>query len=629
MTGVPSSPGVGAWGEGTGRPDLTFLNVAARHGMVAPEAVAELMREAVKHSISPAALVVERGLMDPVQVEMVETLTQPDEAIPGYEILGVLGRGGMGVVYRARQKNLDRTVALKTILVSQLAQPGMAARFEREAITSGQLRHPNIVAAYDFGRCRGRLYFAMELVEGEELGTLIERRGKLSEATAWGLARQVASGLAHAAKAGVVHRDVKPANVLLVTPPEGFPLPVGMPMVKIADFGLAFLARDTEVSDRLTVAGNTLGTPRYMAPEQLEGSDVDGRADIYALGATVYHMLCGVPPFNDRTLQAVITRKLKGEPPRVSDLVATVSPRSVELVAQMMARDPAHRVPDYSELLRRIDQVAASASCDHEPLMETSELPTVQEPCATEIMPVAGSSSQGPSPRSSWLWPAVMGGLPLVMVAIGWLFMRQWQHESIPDTSVTYSPGVWNAYLFDGSSLSGWSIVNGQWSLDVDDEGGRILAGNGVASRTIRREPPLDDYRVTLAVALKDASAVELQFAFTPTGNGGVARSFLRLERGKAIVGRRDADGGRIEPTASPVLIQASPEVEGETIRHELRVERHGTSWRAFVDARPVGVLPVPHGREMPELRLATEGGVAWFDTIEVMEMKPPRASER
>src|SRR5262249_28528733 len=147
------------------------------------------------------------------------------------------------------------------------------------------------------GRHEGRLYFAMELVEGEDVEQRVEQRGPLDEATAWGLARQAASGLAHAAGFGIVHRDVKPANLLLVEPPAGFPLPHGLPLVKIADFGLAFLAEEAETRTRLTATNATVGSPHYMPPEQLEGASVDVRADIYALGATVYHMLAGQPPF--------------------------------------------------------------------------------------------------------------------------------------------------------------------------------------------------------------------------------------------------------------------------------------------------------------------------------------------
>ncbi len=165
------------------------------------------------------------GMLDPVQVDIVETLLSPEDVVPGYQILDLIAQGGMGVVYRARQKSLDRIVAIKTILVSQMHDQSSFARFEQEAVAVARLRHPNIVAAYDFGRHQGRLFFVMELVEGEDVQRTIENEGPLTENVAWRLLRQAAAGLSHAASAGIIHRDIKPANLLLVEPPAGFELP--------------------------------------------------------------------------------------------------------------------------------------------------------------------------------------------------------------------------------------------------------------------------------------------------------------------------------------------------------------------------------------------------------------------
>src|SRR5262245_37213355 len=183
-----------------------------------------------------------------------ESLLKPGDVIPGYEILDVLGRGGMGVVYRARQTALDRLVAVKTVLLSHLTRADAIARFEKEARTVARFRHPNIVTAFDFGRHEGRLFFVMELLEGQTLEEHIARSGRVEEAVAWGLVRQVASALAHAARTGIVHRDVKPANLFLVEPPAGSTLPGGLPMVKVTDFGLVLLAADAAAAARLTAA---------------------------------------------------------------------------------------------------------------------------------------------------------------------------------------------------------------------------------------------------------------------------------------------------------------------------------------------------------------------------------------
>ena len=270
--------------ERCSQPGRDFLSVASALALLSPEQVEKLTAEAASKQSLPSQLALQKGLLNVTQIDIVETLLRPTEIIPGYEILGVLGQGGMGVVYRARQLNLKRIVALKTVLVTQMADEAALQRFEQEAQAVARLAHPHIIAAYDFGRHDGRLYFAMELVEGEDVHRLIARRGRLDERTAWGLVRQAAAGLAHAAQQGIVHRDIKPANLLLVEPPAGFPLPAGMPLVKIADFGLARLAAAADEATRLTSAGTAVGSPHYMPPEQLRGEPVDQRADVFALG---------------------------------------------------------------------------------------------------------------------------------------------------------------------------------------------------------------------------------------------------------------------------------------------------------------------------------------------------------
>ena len=156
-------------------------------------------------------------------------------------------------------------MAIKTILVSQMHDQTSLARFQQEALAVARLRHPNIVAAYDLGEKEGRFFFVMELIEGEDVQRAIDRDGPFNEWAVWKLVRQAAAGLSHAAAAGIIHRDIKPANLLLVDPPAGFDLPGGLKMVKITDFGLAFLTRDVDVKTRLTQANMAIGSPHYLA----------------------------------------------------------------------------------------------------------------------------------------------------------------------------------------------------------------------------------------------------------------------------------------------------------------------------------------------------------------------------
>lgn len=274
--------------------------------------------------------------------------------IPGYELLSVIGSGASSKVFRARQVKTDRLVALKVRLAGPAADPVLTARFETEAAVLGKLQHPNIVQILHCGNCDGRLFMAMELLTGEDLDQRLRRTGPLEERTSWAIARQTATALAHAATQGIIHRDVKPANLFLVAGPPGEP-PREVPLVKVTDFGLAHVQRKFGTPDqRLTVPGELLGTPTYMAPEQYrEAGEVDHRADIYALGATVLHALEGQPPFGGPTIWDVMARKM--EPvPRFGPLVSAAS---AELLTAMLAPKPNDRIATYEELLNRIDRL--------------------------------------------------------------------------------------------------------------------------------------------------------------------------------------------------------------------------------------------------------------------------------
>ncbi len=365
-----------------------FFTVAGELTMLSPQLLRELAAEAARTRTLPSQLALRKGLLDATQIDIVETMLRPTEIVPGYEILSVLGHGGMGVVYRARQLNLKRIVALKTVLVNQMADSNSLQRFEQEAQAVAQLSHPHVVAAYDFGRHEGRLYFAMELVTGEDVQQLIRRQGSLDEWTAWGLVRQAAAGLAHASQQGIVHRDVKPANLLLVEAPAGFPLPEGLPLLKIADFGLARLMASANERTQLTAIGSTVGSPYYMSPEQLRGEPVDLRTDIFALGATTFHMLAGKPPQAGMELTQIIAHRMNDQVESVQAVCPNVTRNSAELVAAMMAHDPRQRIADYWELIRRIDALDQSAPA----MIPTATMPIVPAPRA--------ASSVEPLPRT-------------------------------------------------------------------------------------------------------------------------------------------------------------------------------------------------------------------------------------
>jgi serine/threonine-protein kinase len=263
-----------------------------------------------------------------------------------YRILSELGRGAMGVVYKAEDPNLDRVVALKTIIVDEDAEgrEEYHKRFILEAKAAGKLNHPNIITTFDCGEHDGLAYLAMELLEGKDLRSRMLKES-IPPAEAVEVARQVAEGLAYAHERGVVHRDIKPGNIMINKRGQ----------VKIMDFGLARM----RVADHKTSTGMVLGTPRYMSPEQISGQPVDQRSDVFSLGIVLYEMLTGTRLFSGEDMAQVTHQITEFEhiPPtrQVSGLPAMID----FVVARALKKDPAVRYQDARELAADLATCAA------------------------------------------------------------------------------------------------------------------------------------------------------------------------------------------------------------------------------------------------------------------------------
>jgi eukaryotic-like serine/threonine-protein kinase len=267
---------------------------------------------------------------------------QPGDLIAGrYELEELVGSGGMSDVFRARDNQLDRRVAIKVLHQRYAGDPEYLERFRTEARAVARLSHPNIVTVIDRGDDAGRQYIVFEHVDGENLKELVVRSGRLPVRRAVELALAVADGLAFAHQEGLVHRDVKPQNVLLSREGE----------VKVTDFGIA---RSLDVEHGVTQAGTVLGTGEYLAPEQASGKPVSPATDVYSLGVVLWELLAGEVPFEGDSFVAVALRHVNEPVPHLRDVRPDVSPRLAAAVERALAKDPAHRFPSMAALAKEL-----------------------------------------------------------------------------------------------------------------------------------------------------------------------------------------------------------------------------------------------------------------------------------
>lgn len=321
-------------------------------GLATREEVEQCLQQAAADSQkSLADVLVGSGVVTQRQIDRIKQgieESRKGQQIPGYQILSKLGAGAMATVFKARQLSLDRVVAIKVLPRRFSENPEYVERFYKEGKAAAKLNHANIVQAIDVGEAGGYHYFVMEFVEGRTVYDDIAEGKAYTEAEALRIILQIARALKHAHAVGLIHRDVKPKNIMLT--PEG--------VAKLADMGLARGAEDVEAAK--AEAGRAFGTPYYISPEQIRGEvDIDFRADIYSLGATLYHMVTGRVPFEAPTPAAVMHKHLK-EPLIPPDHVNTrLSSGLGEVVEVMMAKDRNRRYRSTADLLLDLEAIAA------------------------------------------------------------------------------------------------------------------------------------------------------------------------------------------------------------------------------------------------------------------------------
>jgi serine/threonine protein kinase len=387
--------------DGTARVDEERLaHALISRGLLTREEVQNC--RAGSGEVGPQALLsrlVAAGFLTANQAERAgkELETLLGQQIPGYQLLEKLGQGAMGTVYKARQMSMNRLVAVKVLHPRLAANPEFLERLTREAHLAARLSHNNIIQAIDVGSAGPLHYFVMELVEGQTLRESLEKGKVYEEREAVEIILQIAQALQHAHRRGLIHRDVKPGNIVLTT--DG--------IAKLADLGMARETDDAVLARR--EKGVAMGTPYYMAPEQIRGrANIDGRADLYALGATLYHMVTGHPPFFYPEIDRVLMAHLEEELTPPDHLNQALSSGLGEVVEFLMAKDRRRRYRKAEDLIIDLECLLSG---------EAPKLARQQMQAATLAALSEGEAEEEQEPPSpsgppyAWVWIAILGGL--------------------------------------------------------------------------------------------------------------------------------------------------------------------------------------------------------------------------
>ena len=556
-----------------------------------------------------------------------------------------------------RQQRLDRIVALKTVDLHRLGGGRVAARGELEAKVVARLSHPNIVTAYDYGVQEGKLYLAMELLDGETLQNRIDRAGPLEERLAWAIARQIAAGLAHAAEHNIVHRDIKPANVILTKALPGMETPPGVPRAKITDFGLAIQINNGEPA-RLTACGAMVGTVVYSAPEQINDADVDTRADIFALGATTYHMMTGEPPFaNATSVASVVAAKLAGNEVWRDELSADLAPPTVELLRAMTIPNRSERLGDYSLLIQRMDAILKAqwpaprlaglqndggSRLRRNPLSETLDLPKPNKPRRLRSrLTSAGenrlSTSAGDSRRQlqSSRKLVVLATACLVAAAVAIALLARSQSAGPNRSQIAVRdlvPSDKRQSLFNGQSVP-IGMQAGSWRVTKDRDGGLVLAGtDGWLDLTLPAQSsygPPRYYVLRLGVNPLDASEAELQFGATASRAALGSRYVVKLAGEVAQVGRCADMDGPFEALEGVEPVHLHRGADDSPVYQTIQVQRQPSGWFVEVNGATMASALDLSLQDAPDVRLMVRNGTGHFADLEVSDLIKPSAGSQ
>ena len=450
-------------------------------------------------------------------------MIEPGQQLGEYEILELLGKGGMGAVYKARQTNLRRLVAIKTLQPSLASEPEYVQRFHNEAVAAAALNHPNLVQVYAAGETNGIHWFAMEYVEGESVQARMKRQSRLSAEEALAICMHVAAGLEYGwRKARLIHRDIKPDNIFLSMDGE----------VKLGDLGLA---KSTSQEQSLTMTGASMGTPNYISPEQAEGAKEIGiGTDIYSLGCSLFHMIAGTAPYSADSAFSIMMKHVSAPIVDLRQVWPECSATLAAVLVKMMQKSPANRQQSYDELLGELRHAyenlnEPSAAQQHEALVAEPAPVAYQNTEVSEPMAKRSAARERARNKATpWKALAAVGAAVVVLVVAGViLFTKKSSVEggresrSATDSGSSKSEAAWRT-LFDGSSLANWRGVDGE----------ALPAGWGVSNGVIKNSGG-DQYILTRE-SFEDFE-LELEWKADLKGNGGV-KFWIDPKRAKASV---------------------------------------------------------------------------------------------
>lgn len=510
-----------------------------------------------------AARVMARALLTPPSWTATWEPMEPaalNTLLPGYEVIELIGRGGMGAVYRTRQKSLDRPVAIKLLPLEASLDTTFATRFQNEARLLARLQHKHIVAVHDTGTTtEGHLYLVMELIEGTDLGTLI-RGQSLPPDKAVEYLVQVCEGLQYAHQCGIIHRDIKPSNILIGNDQ----------VVRVADFGLAKVRPEADsVLTSPTLTGTVMGTPDYMAPEQRLGHAVDHRADIYSLGVLIYEMLTGHVP------------RGSWEPP---SKVTGVDTRLDALVTQAMQNDPTKRQQSVEEILQVLRAVQSQTGMPLWTRILNTKLPNI-------------------GPLGSWLFLILLAPTIIATLPVAWKQRNRPSTENSALANVYEQRPVLTNPLAD--LILPTAVKRGDWQMETTPDGGVLTIKPGT--------PELSSY-VTLPVEgprRAYTASLEINLA-SPQCDGGLIFPAGTAQTGLVIhlqritgIGFIGGQAWNLNPTARTISLQT-----GGWNRIDLRVKPAGE--RVAITVRLNGATIIEWEGPQSDLTLYRDPNQGW-----------------